>query len=68
MLETSGAGSIVFAYAETEETRASANDVLTGRLCGLQKWEPSLVRGDHDELLCCKSSLLGVFGALASNY
>ena len=24
------------------------------------------MRGDHDELLCCKYSLLGVFGALAS--
>ena len=26
------------------------------------------MRGDHDELLCCKPSLLGVFGALVSKY
>jgi len=47
---------------------AYTNGVLTGRLCGRQKWEPSLVRGGHDELLCCKPSLLGVIGALASKY
>lgn len=31
-LETAGAGSTVFAYAEAEETHFSTNDVLTGRL------------------------------------
>ena len=42
--------------------------VLTGRLLCASKWETSLVRGDHNELLCCKPSLLGVFEALASEY
>ena len=53
---------------EAGEILASANDVSTGRLLCASKWDPSLVRGDHNELLFSKSSILGVFGALASKY
>ena len=42
-------------------------DVSIGLLLCASKWEPSLARRDHDELLCCKPSLLGIIGALASN-
>lgn len=59
-LETSGPGSIVMCRkkrkrweAEEHVTITFANVVLSGRLCGRQKWEPRLVRGDHDELLRC---------------
>lgn len=45
---------------------AFANVVLTGRLSGCQKWEPSPMRGDHNQLLCCQASLFGFFGASAS--
>ena len=53
---------------EAGEILASANDVSTGRLLCASKWESSLVRGDHDERLCYKPSLLGVFGALSRKY
>ena len=56
---------------EAGEILASAKRciaVSTGRLLCASKWEPSFVRGDDNELLSCKPSLLGVFGALASEY
>ena len=56
---------------EAGEILASAKQciaVSTGRLLCASKWEPSLVRGDHDELLSCNPSLLGVFGVLATRY
>ena len=53
---------------EACEILASANDVSSGCLFCASKWEPSLELGDHDEHLCWKPSLLGVFGDLASKY